>query len=581
MQLKMRPGMELRRRLIVGLLISGLLLFGTYVRCADAGQKVYTVDEVRGLLRASGVTSKGFVASVYTGEPVVNRDLQKYQTASVDKPLGDALSAFANNPEHPPLYYLMMRFSLQLFQQAAASRWLAIGFSLLLLPAIYWLCAELFAPAAIRPAVVGHSVLALVAVSPFQVLLAQEARQYTVWALLAVVSSAFLLRSLKGSQNSNGGFSWVGYGVTATLGMYSHLFFTWVLVSHGLYVLLTEKLRLSQKLLRYLVVSVGISAAFFPWVWVVATRMETIAKTTKWASTYSDTLASRSVTWLHNLGIGFIDFGWRVRVDNPVSYLILALVAYSTYQLCRHTPRRVWLFVLLLMGVSSMAQVLPDVLHGGRRSLLPRYSLTAYLGIELAVGYAIAQVFDAQYLAHLNTLDPATIASRWQSFSRPLKRVLSIALILGGMLSSGLITQSLGWGKGSSAFTTQASPIINQVSQPLVLSDVDHTYALSLVHQVSPDTRFILLNREQSPDYAAVIAQLPANSDFFLFAASPSMVAYFQAADSLRVMPQTKDMRTARLYQAKRLRAPLLVEQRVVEQRVAEQRMVEQRVADQ
>ncbi|MGD1866901.1 MAG: hypothetical protein ACFB0D_20310 [Phormidesmis sp.] len=544
--------MKIRR-----LFILGLLLFGLYARFADVGQKVYTVDEVRGILRASGVTSQEFIDTVYTGEPLTNSDLQKYQTASVDRPLGAAMSAFANNPEHPPLYYLLMRFSLQIFSTAAASRWLAIAFSILLLPATYWLCQILFASTAVNANAVGWSTVALIAISPFHVLLAQEARQYTIWALLAVVSSAFLLQALQINRgpepttsaqmvstdphSKNTWLPWLGYGIAATLGMYSHLFFTWVLVTHGLYVLLSEKFRISQKLLRYLVTSTGISIAFSPWVWVVLSRKDQLGRTTKWASTYNSSLLERVEHWLHNAGIGFIDFDWVPGFSNPISYLILGAIAYSTYQLYRHTPKKVWLFIILLMAVSSLAHVIPDVLTGGRRSLLPRYSLIAYLGIEIAVGYAIAQAFNTHKKSQGEKPKQAT-----------LKQFAAITLILGSLVSSYLVSQSLGWGKGSSTRTLAATPLINQVTAPLILTDADHTYILSLSHQIPLGTQFILLDPEQTPDYTTALSQIPINRDFFIYSASNDLVEFLQIAPEITLTPQSREMQSAQLYQAQR-----------------------------
>lgn len=530
MKVKQLKGKQLK---VKQLLVVALILVGIYARCANLGQKVYTVDEVRGIMRASGYADQELVDTVYTGEPVTSSRLQQYQLPTAEHPLGDALGAFANNPEHPPLYYLLMRFCLQLFQTPVASRWLAVGLSLLLLPAVYWLCMELFGSAA-----VGWSAIALISVSPFHVLLAQEARQYTLWALLAVVSSAFLLRSLR--QNSWG--QWLAYGLTAVLGMYSHLFFLWVLLTHGLYVLITEH-RFTQKLLRYWVVSVGVGIAFLPWVWVVATRLERLEKTTDWASSYKTDLLSRAEYWLYNLGIGFVDFDWPVSFTNPFSYLLLGAVAYSTYQLYRHTPKRIWLFVVLLMSVSTLAQIVPDVLSDGRRSLLPRYSLTAYLGIELAVAFAIAQVFGSQKSQW--AFNPAQRINPIRS-----QQVGAIALLLGGVISSLLITQSMGWGKGSSALTLQAAPLIKSVAQPVVLTDADYTYMLSLSYQVSPDTRFILLDETQASEYPAALKQLPPDSNLFVYSASESLLAATQATENVVIDQQPTDaLRQAQLYQ--------------------------------
>ncbi|MEO0648668.1 MAG: hypothetical protein AAFZ17_21360, partial [Cyanobacteria bacterium J06650_10] len=136
------------------------------------------------------------------------------------------------------------------------------------------------------------------------------------------------------------------------------------------------------------------------------------------------------------------------------------------------------------------------------------------------------------------------------------RKVGAIALILGGLVSSGMVTQSLTWAKGTSQVTAKASPLINQGldsgQSRFVLTDVDHTYTLSLSHQVSPDTRFVLVNREQSPDYAAAMSQIPENSDFFVYAPSAAMLEFLQTADDVSLLPQTRDFRLAQLYQVKR-----------------------------
>ena len=525
------------------LLVVGLILVGIYARCANLEGKVYTVDEVRGVMRASGYVEPTLVDAFYTGEIITGSQLLQYQVPSAENSLGDALGALAGNPEHPPLYYLLMRFCLQLFRVPVASRWLAVGLGLLLLPAVYWLCQELFGSTA-----VGGSAIALIAVSPFHVLIAQEARQYTLWALLAVVSSAFLLRSLR--QNS--WQQWMAYGVTAALGMYAHLFFLWVLLTHGLYVLLVEH-RITQRLLRYLAVSVGIGVAFVPWVWVVVTQLPRLEKTTRWASSYKTGLVSRAGYWLHNLGMGFVDFDWPVSFTNPFSYVVLVGVAYSTYQLCRRTPRRVWLFVVLMMFVSTLAQVVPDVLNGGRRSLLPRYSVTAYLGIELTVAYAITQTFSTEKAKQMNLSQRVAQFRREPSGRHLLQKGGAIALILGGIVSSLLITQSPGWGKGSSALNLDVAAQLNQVEQPVIVTDVEYFYVLSLSYLVAPDTRFIMMYGEQAADYAEILDQVPAGSDFFVYSPSEALATFMQTSDDVKsdIAADISDLR-GQLYSAQR-----------------------------
>ncbi|MEM9944752.1 MAG: glycosyltransferase family 39 protein [Cyanobacteria bacterium P01_D01_bin.36] len=537
------------------LIIIGLLLIGLYARCANLGQKVYTVDEVRGIFRASGYQQTELIENAYTGTLITNDQLQAYQTPTAAHPVGDAMAAFANNPEHPPLYYLLMRFSLQAFKAPVASRWLAVVLSLLLLPAMYWLCIELFVsktpasktlrsktlpdqkeeliPTAISGPAVGWSAIALIAISPFHVLLAQEARQYTLWALLLAVSSAFLLQALR----ENRWKQWLAYGVTAALGMYSHLFFTWVLMSHGLYVLIVEKFRLSQRLLRYALISTGVVITFLPWAWVIVSRASQLKKTTRWASTYKTSIIERAQYWLHNIGIGFIDFEWPVSFTNPLSYILLGAVVYSIYLLYRHTPKRVWLFVVLLMGISAAAQIVPDILSDGRRSLLPRYSLTVYIGIAIAVGYAMAHAFN----------NP----------NRKLQQAGVAALLIGGVVSSLLIPQSLGWAKGSSTIAIDVSPKINQVEQPIIISDTEYFYMLSLSYYVDPSTRYVLLNPEQPESYASALTQLPADSNLLVYSPSNELADAIQSSSSLESditpLEENQSNRRGKLYQARRV----------------------------
>ena len=70
--------------------------------------------------------------------------------------------------------------------------------------------------------------------------------------------------------------------------------------------------------------------------------------------------------------------------------LILILVGYSLYFLCRNTPQQVWLFIFLLIGVTAIALALPDLIAGGRTSSTPRFLIPCYLGIQIAIAYLFA-----------------------------------------------------------------------------------------------------------------------------------------------------------------------------------------------
>ncbi|NJP21290.1 MAG: phospholipid carrier-dependent glycosyltransferase [Hydrococcus sp. CRU_1_1] len=109
-----------------------------------------------------------------TERPISNRD----------RNLGDTLKIIAEDV-HPPLYYLMTRFWVQWFgNSVAVIRSLAAIFSILTLPLMYWLCLELF-----KSPLTGWVATALMPVSPFHVLYAQESRQYSFLTLVIVFAS--------------------------------------------------------------------------------------------------------------------------------------------------------------------------------------------------------------------------------------------------------------------------------------------------------------------------------------------------------------------------------------------------------
>ena len=461
----------------------GLIVLGVVLRAVNLDQKIYTVDEVRGLLRASGYTSQEFIAEVAARDITTAQTLQQYQLPTSQRNFGDALNAFKGNPEHPPLYYALARFAMQLTGTSVASRGLAAALGMLTLATMYWLCYELF-----QSSDIAWINTAVMAISPFHVMLASEARQYTLWAFLATGSSACLLCCI----NHNRLKGWLAYGLTLVLGLYTHLFFVWIMLTHGLYIVCLNR----TVLRRYVVVSMLSIVAFIPWLWVIITNLDRLETTTKWASQYNADLLTRLGFWLNNICIGFVDFQWSASLKNPIVYLFCALILACIYLLCKYTPRRVWLFVLLLAGVTAMGQIVPDLIFGGRRSLLSRYGLTSYIGLQMAVAYGIYHGW------------------RWLRRGSMQLALLTLGLtmmVLGGIVSSGLTSQSLEWGKGSSGMNLAIAPIINQAQSPLIIGDED-TYMLSLSYLVNPDVEFKLLNNS-TVEPKAILTDILAKKD--------------------------------------------------------------------
>lgn len=491
-----------------------LLILSVFFRFVDLDEKVYSADEVRSFLRISGYTSEEFVERFYDSNVVTVASLQEYQRPTPERNLGDAIAALAGNPEHPPLYYVLARFWAQWFDNPVGARVLAVLISLLVFPALYWLCLELF-----TSPFIAWIAIALVASSPYHLLLAQPARQYSLWAVTILLSSALLLRSLRLQTKP----LWGLYGVSVAFGLYTHLFFGFVAISHGLYVLIMEGLKLSKNIVSYVIASFLGLVIFSPWIWVILTNLDNLDRKTKWARDHQDELKNLLRIWLDNLSRIFIDFPYESSLKNPIPYLILILVGYGIYFLVSHTPLRIWLFILTLIGVTALSQVLPDLIWGGQRSLLPRYLLPSYLGIQLTVAYLVATQM-------------AAISGKMRRGK--LSNLIFASLVVAGVLSSNLISQSRAWDQTASAINLEIAPIINKANQPLVISDTTHTFIIPLTYLLDPQVQMQLFKdfEVQQPE-SKLNSENYKNKEVFLYRPSPEMLRFMEAEKvNLKVM---------------------------------------------
>ncbi len=366
-------------------LVIVLLILGVFFRFAHLERKIYWHDEVYTSFRIAGYTSTEIVSQVFNGKIINAKDLQKYQHPHPQKGFIDTIKSLeVDDPQHPPFYYLIARLWVQMFGYSVTIiRSLSACISLLVFPSIYWLCLELFGAS-----LLGWMAIALVAISPFHVLYAQEAREYVLWTVMILLSSAALLQAIRLQTR----LSWGIYAATLAVGFYTFLFTGLVAIGHGIYVVAIAGYRWSKTVTAYLLALLAGLVAFAPWLFVLMKNWLQFRATTGWIDTIKvppDTLIK---TWGLNLMNPFMDFDWSL--DHPltplVSPIFLILVGYSIYVVCRQTKKRVWLFILTLIGTTAIPLMLPDLIVGGVRSASGRYLVPIFLGMQLAVAYLLA-----------------------------------------------------------------------------------------------------------------------------------------------------------------------------------------------
>ncbi len=493
-----------------------VLLLGIYFRFVNLDRKVYWVDETFTSLWISGYTISDVAKQGFTSDVLSREDLLRFQRPSPEKTTVDTVKVLATEvPEHPPIYYILARCWVLAFgSSVAAIRSLSAVISLLVFPAFYWLCWELFescSPLSTdekhEKSTIGWMAIALVAVSPLHVLYAQEAREYSLWIAIVLIACAAFLRSLR----LNTKLAWTMYALTLILGLYTYPFTALVALGNGLYLVLLNGFRWTKTILAYSCAFLFTSLAFAPWIFFVVQNFRKPA----WQNEIVPFLSLLS-GWMVNASRVFLDVS--ANIENPFLGLpILAFAGYSLYTLCQQTPKRVWLFVCILTGVTFIPLMLLDVMSGGVRSLATRYLIPSYLGIELAIAYTLAE--------KLNLV-------RENLRQQRLGQIVLLVLLSGGIVS-GVISSNaqIWWNKDyyTSLWNLESANLINQSSNPLVITD-NYTI-IPLSYQLDDKVKF---------QFASAGKPLKVRSDFsdvFLYSASDELQSRFQTKISLPENP--------------------------------------------
>lgn len=468
-------------------LIVVLLMLGTFFRFFNLENKVYWHDETYTSLRISGYTVVEAKQQIFNSHVITKEDFAKFQHPNLDKGFGDTIKSLATEDlQHPPLYYVIARFWVQIFGNSVTTiRSLSALMSLLVFPSIYWLSRELFKV----PLSVPYLAIALVAISPIQLIYAQEAREQILWVVTILLSSASLLRAmrLESKQQSQRDkiYTWGIYTTTLVFGFYTSLLSGFVAIAHGVYVLAISRFCWTKTVKAYFI-ALSVAVLFFtPWIFVVIANFKKFQSSTAW-TTIKIPLLTLIQSWL--LQVSQIFFDLNLGIENHFNYLIppifLIFIGYSIYFLCRTTHPKIWLFVVTLIVVPALPLMLPDLIFGGVRSISDRYLIPSYLGIQLAVAYTLAiQLYNG-------------ILSR-----RRIWQTILAVIISGGVVSYGVISQAeTWWSKIVSYGNPQVAKIINQASRPLLISDaigINYGNIFSLSYLLQPKVRFLLLKNSK------------------------------------------------------------------------------------
>jgi uncharacterized membrane protein len=365
-----------------------LVAAGIAARFVALDRHYYFHDEAVTSLRVSGHTYAD-LDRFTAGRTLTVVELGAFQRPS-GRGVGATIHSLAvDDPQHPPLYYLGAR----LWASAAgasitATRAFAALLSLLALAAGAWLAFELFGSRR-----VAWATAALLAVSPFQLLYAREAREYGLWVAAAAGSGAALMRALRHGSRA----SWTLYALLVALSLYTFPNTGLVVVGHGAFLLLQGRVRAVLRPFGLALLAAGV--LYLPWLGVMLLERGALTAGTDWAGG-SIPFAALLRSWLVASGLPVLDKAGGT-ASLGVAWgagfaAVLALEAAALALVRRRGPRPAWLFLACTICATAAPLMLADLAFGGVRSTVPRFLAPAYLGVSVALAFALVEATAAR-----------------------------------------------------------------------------------------------------------------------------------------------------------------------------------------
>jgi mannosyltransferase len=215
---------------------------------------------------------------------------------------------------HPPFYYVVLHFwMLVAGTSEAAVRLLSTVIGLLTVIAIHRFGLAVFSRATALVAAL------LVAISPFQVQFAQEARMYTLLVLLGIWSMHASCLMLSGDASRRTRLACI---VVTTMMLYTHVYAFFVLAAQVAYVAIERRSIAPEARWRWLAALATSAALFLPWLpvliwqiwqvggefWMPPVTRETLMKLLAWHA------GSRTLLWIAGpLALLGLWAAWRPR----------------------------------------------------------------------------------------------------------------------------------------------------------------------------------------------------------------------------------------------------------------------------
>ncbi|MEG4960154.1 MULTISPECIES: glycosyltransferase family 39 protein [unclassified Microcoleus] len=464
-----------------------------FLRFANLDSKPLWTDEFSTLVFSLGNSFRGVPIDRAIDLSTLLQPLQLRPDADT----ADVLRNLLLESNHPPVYFMLAHWWMRLFGPTEDSLvWIGRAFPALLgvisVPAIYFLGKFAF-----NSRLVGQCAAAMMAVSPYGIYLAQEARHYTLGILLVIASLFCFTLAVKQLQNRAPMPVWVLllWVVINCLGIAVHYFFTLTLCAEAIALIaviwqqFNEKLPISNShqpniwqfkiIWRFFAVAIGTLAGGLVWLPVFLSN--------KYGSELTNWIVSGDRTFLDWIGPIFQALAGWITVMSllPVESQNLAVVVASAIAMAIFF---IWALPLLRGALKTSLKTtdtrLGTVIFGGfvLGAIFLFFSFAYILGIDLTRGARYNFVYFPGVILLLGAtlavvFNTPTAKSQW--FNLPAVEIAgkkAVLLILAmGFFSGVTVNSNLGYRKYYKP--DLLIPIIREVSKvPLLIATTQKTH---------------------------------------------------------------------------------------------------------
>ncbi|MBD2440677.1 glycosyltransferase [Nostoc sp. FACHB-110] len=501
------------------LLLLVWFLIGLGLRLTNLTAKPPWTDEFSTLVFSLGNSFLPVPLDQAIAPDILLQPLQPQPTASIS----DVWAHLSYETNHPPLYFFLAHWWMQLFptQQGLVSLWGARSLAAILgaasIPAIYGLGWLTF-----RSRLIAHLAAAIMAVSPYAIFLAQEARHYTLAILWVIASVACFVIATRHIQNRTQipiatTLAWV---VINACGIASHYFFVLTLCSQALVLIFLawrQRTFLSP-----------------PWLRIYAAVVGTVVSGVVWLpiflhNSYGDKLTDwiqqprQGLEWISPLFQAFaawVTMLFLLPIESPqIAIVILSGLVMLIFF--------IWFLPKLIRGIKvQLKQPETQILSGFILSAIALFFVfTYFLGIDLTRGAR----YNFVYFPAVIVLLGASLAVSWHSPNNGKKAVAIVWLM--GFCSAITVICNLGYQKYYRPdLFLQLVNNTSQVRVVIATTQITHVQIgemmgiareWKLQDSSSPSLQFILAHQDRNPHTSTttlnnILQTLPKPFDLWL-----------------------------------------------------------------